>query len=237
MSKKHKFDIQNGILINISNLDSNDHIKIPNEVVKISEDLLKKIYNCKVEIPNSIKLLDVSLSSFTHFIVSDSTKLKKTKPVVGLKLTVFDNKTKDIKFKVYFPRSDESKKFGNIVDSFFASLDDKWFERYDAYFMRYSSDLSKCEIAECRLCYPYYLSEEHLKQQENFIERCWFFEDESEWSIRGILADDEVDRLKFYAKYGAINPDNISWIMKLSQTFSKAQKCQNYLNDFYSREV
>ena len=43
MSKKHKFDIQNGILINISNLDSNDHIKIPNEVVKISEDLLKKI--------------------------------------------------------------------------------------------------------------------------------------------------------------------------------------------------
>ena len=54
MSKKHKFDIQNGTLVNIPNLDSYDHIKIPENVTDISDNVLKNFYSCTVEIPLSV---------------------------------------------------------------------------------------------------------------------------------------------------------------------------------------
>ena len=61
MSKKHKFDIQNGTLVNIPNLDSYDHIKIPenvtdisDNVTDISDNVLKNFYSCTVEISLSV---------------------------------------------------------------------------------------------------------------------------------------------------------------------------------------
>ena len=77
MSKKHKFDTQNGTLVNIPNLDSYDHIKIPENVTYISDNVLKNFYSCTVKILLSVKSLDVSLSNSTHFIVTETTKLKK----------------------------------------------------------------------------------------------------------------------------------------------------------------
>ena len=54
MSKKHKFDIQNGTLVNIPNLDSYDHIKISENVTDISDNVLKNFYSCTVEISLSV---------------------------------------------------------------------------------------------------------------------------------------------------------------------------------------
>ena len=236
MIKKHKFDTQNGTLVNIPNLDSYDHIKIPENVTDISDDVLKKFYSCTVEIPPSVKSLDISLSNSTHFIVPETTKLKKTKRIFLLQLSVYDVVTNSIKYKICIPDTKDSRKFNDIVDAFLKKPNDGWFEEYDNYAQKFMLDSVKRDVAVGRLSHPYCLSDNKRKWYEAFIERSLFFEEESEWPLRRTLSDDDVDRFELYTRYRAVNKGNIKWILELAETFPKSEKCLAYLKNLFESE-
>ena len=236
MAKKHKYIVENGVLKNIPNLDSYEKLKIPEIVTVISDDVLKKFYSCTVEIPTSVKSLDVSLSNSTHFIVPETTKLKKTKRIFMLQLSVYDDVTNSIKYKICIPDTKDLRKLNDIVDDFLKKPNDNWFEEYDNYVQKFMIDNDKRMVAMSRLNYPYYLSESNREWYEAFIERSLFFEEESEWPLRRTLSEDNVDSFILYTRYGAINKGNIKWILKLAETFPKSEKCLTYLKNLCESE-